>query len=354
MNFRSIAQLSDQLINWSKELPHDLDLIVGIPRSGMLAANILALYRNLPLAELNGFLEGRIMGTGKTRVNPLAEKREDIAPGEDAVDSSAVAVAAEHFLDGPRNVLVLDDSIWSGSSLREARRCVEAASLPHRVQYGAVYVTPDTTDLPDHYCEVLHYPRCFEWNVLHHHVLHWTCLDMDGVLCADPLDHENDDGERYRAFLHTARPLHLPTDRVKAIVTNRLEKYRPETEDWLRRHGITFEHLIMMDYPDGATRRRMNTYSAHKAKAYRETEARLFIESDIKQAVEIANLSQKQVLCIDTMQMIQPGNLPVARPGWPLPDAFEPTLARRVVRRLLSKEARDRIAAARRRLNGND
>ncbi len=339
MNFRSIAQLSDQLVNWSKQLPHDLDLIVGIPRSGMLAANILALYRNLPLADLDGFLEGRCIGTGKTRRTAM-----DLEGGGGTMG----------FLDTPRNVLVLDDSIWSGSALKEAMAKVEAAGLPHHVQYGAVYVTPETTDLPDVYCEVLHYPRCFEWNVLHHHVLHWACMDMDGVLCADPLNHENDDGERYRQFLREARPMHLPTDRVKAIVTNRLEKYRPETEDWLHRHGVVFDQLIMMDYPDGATRRQMNTYSAHKAKAYRDSDAKLFIESDIKQAIEIANLSRQEVLCIDTMQMIQPGGLPVARPGWPLPDAFEPTLPRRVVRRVLSKSTRDRIAAVRRRLNGAD
>lgn len=338
MNFRSIAQLSDQLINWSKELPHDIDLIVGVPRSGMLAANIFALYRNLPLADLDGFLEGRCIGTGKTRRTAM-----DIEDGGGTLG----------FLEQPRNVLVLDDSIWSGSALKEAMAKVEAANLPHRVQYGAVYVTPETTDLPDFYCEVLHYPRCFEWNVLHHHVLRWSCMDMDGVLCADPLDHENDDGERYLEFIRNARPLHLPTDWVKAIVTNRLERYRDETEAWLRKHGVEYKELIMMDYPDGATRRQMNTYSAHKAKAYREDpEAKLFIESDIKQAIEIANLSRKEVLCIDTMQMIQPGGLPIARPGWPLTDDLAPTLPRRVVRRVLSKSARDRIAAVRRRFNG--
>ncbi len=337
MNFRSIAQLSDQLVNWSKELPHEFDLIVGIPRSGLLAANMLALYRNLPLADLDGFLAGRCIGTGRTR--------------KTALDASG---GSGGFLDQPRDVLVLDDSIWSGEALHEAMAKVEAAGLPHRVRYAAVYVTPDTADLPDFYCEVLRYPRCFEWNVLHHHVLHWSYLDMDGVLCADPLDHENDDGERYRQFLREARPLHLPSDRLKGIVTNRLEKYRPETEAWLRDHGVEYGELIMMDYPDGATRRRMNAYSAHKAQAYRDDdESRLFIESSIKQSVEIAALSNKPVLCIDTMQLVQPGGLPTARPGWPLTDAYEPTLSRRVARRVLPDPVRERLYAVRRAFNGS-
>lgn len=347
MNFRSIAQLSDQLIAWSKALPHDIDVVVGLPRSGLLAANIFALYRNLPLTDLDGFLAGRTMGAGKTRANPLSNKQDG-----NRADEATVDAAAERFLDRPRNVLVLDDSIWSGDTLREAKQKIEAAGLPHRVHYGAVYVTPDSTDLPDFYCEVLHYPRTFEWNVLHHHVLRGACLDMDGVLCVDPQDHENDDGERYRQFLRNARPLHLPTSFIGHIVTNRLDKYRPETEAWLADHGIEYGELIMMTYPDGATRRQMNTYSAHKAKAYRDTEANFFIESDVKQAVEIANLAKKEVLCIDTMQMIQPGSLPVARPGLPLVDDIAPSVPQRVVRRVLPKSARNRLHALRRRFNG--
>ena len=344
MNYRSIAQLSDQLIGWSKTLPHDIDVVVGIPRSGLLAANIFALYRNLPLADLDGFLAGRVLGTGKSRSNPFHKKEAGVR-----ADDAALTESTEQFLDRPRRVLVLDDSIHSGRSLQEAREKIEAAGLPHDVVYGAVYVTPETVDLPDVYCEVLYYPRAFEWNVLHHHVLRSACLDMDGVLCVDPLSHENDDGEKYRRFLLEARPLLLPTAFIGHIVTSRLEKFRPETEAWLAEHGVTYGSLVMMDYPDRETRMRMNTYSAHKAKAYRETGATLFIESEIKQAVEIASLSKKEVLCIDTMQLIQPGSLPIARPGLPLVDEVAPDLSRRIVRRLFPKSVRNGLHALRKR-----
>ncbi len=347
MNFRSIAQLSDQLVAWSRELPHDIDLVVGLPRSGMLVANIFALHRNLPVTDLDGFLAGRTMGAGRTRANPLSDK-----PVGERAREAVVDIAAERFLDCPRRVLVLDDSIWSGTSLREAKAKIEAARLPHCVRYGAVYVTPETTDLPDHYCEVLHHPRCFEWNVLHHHVLRRACIDLDGVLCVDPQDDQNDDGERYRDFLRTARPLHLPTSFVGHIVTNRLERYRPETERWLADHGIEYGELVMLDYPDGATRRAMRAHGAHKAKVYRDTKATFFIESDVKQAVEIATLAKKEVLCIDTMQMIRPGSLPVARPCLPLVDDLTPSIPRRIVRRVLPAPTRVRLDGLRRRLDG--
>ena len=345
MNYRSIAQLSDQLVGWSKTLPNDIDVVVGIPRSGLLAANIFALYRNLPLADLDGFLAGRCLGTGRSRASPLNK-----TPEGGRLDEASLDDAAEQYLDRPRRVLVLDDSIHSGRSLREAREKIEAAGLPHHVRYGAVYVTPETVGIPDLYCEVLYFPRAFEWNVLHSHVLASACLDMDGVLCVDPLSHENDDGEQYRRFLREARPLLIPTAPVGHIVTSRLETFRPETEAWLAEHGVAYGSLIMMDYPDRETRMRMNTYSAHKAKTYRETGATLFVESEIKQAVEIASLSKKEVLCIDTMQLIQPGSLPVARPGFPLVDTVAPELSRRVVRWLFPKSVRNGLHALRQRI----
>ena len=57
--------------------------------------------------------------------------------------------------------------------------------------------------------------------------------------------------------------------------------------------------------------------AAWKADVYRRTGASLFIESDVRQAVEIATLARKDVLCIDTMQMIRPGTVPTPRPAEP-------------------------------------
>ncbi|MDX1530662.1 MAG: phosphoribosyltransferase family protein, partial [Rhodothermales bacterium] len=204
MNFRSVAQLSDQILTWSSALPHDLDVIVGVPRSGLLAANLLALYRNLPMTDVEGLLEGRCIATGSAR-GPL-------------VNGAASKHDPKRVLGEPRNVLVLDDSVGSGKTMQEIRERIGGADLPHRVQYAAVYVSPSGTDAVDFYCEAIHFPRLFEWNALHHGVLGQSCLDMDGVLCYDPTYEENDDGERYLTFLREARPLHRPTARVGWIV----------------------------------------------------------------------------------------------------------------------------------------
>lgn len=321
MNFRSIAQLSDQLLAWTRRLPADIDLVVGIPRSGMLVASIVSCYRSIPLADVDGLLEGRCYRTGRTKAGSLGDGPE--------------AEAHLRFLDQPRRVLVLDDTVWSGASIRRTRERIEAAGLPHRVEYGAVYVRPEKTDAVDHYCEALNGPRLFEWNLFQHkEILADACVDIDGVLCYDPRAADNDDGERYRQFLQNARPLFRPEREVGWLVTSRLERYRPETEAWLREHGIAYRELVMLDCPDGATRRQLKLHGAHKASVYRGTGASLFFESDVRQAVEIANLAQRPVLCTDTMQLIQPGMLPLGRPPAALADASVPSLPRRVARRV--------------------
>jgi uncharacterized HAD superfamily protein/adenine/guanine phosphoribosyltransferase-like PRPP-binding protein len=328
MNFRSIAQLSDQLVQWSRRLPRDIDVIVGVPRSGLLVANILATYRNIPLAELDGFIEGRCYRTGHVKENALNAKDTE---------------AHLSFLSKPRRVLVIDDTVSTGASLRSVRERIEAAGLPHTVEYAAVYTLPGKEDLVDYYCEVLTAPRIFEWNLFHHRsLLPQACVDMDGVLCANPSSREDDDGERYLSFLAETRPFMQPSAEIGWIVTSRLERYRAETEAWLAEHGVRYRELIMLDYPNAETRKEMRINGANKADVYRRTGAALFIESDIRQAVEIATLARREVLCIDTMQMIRPGTVPVPRP-LKFGDESVPNLPRRIARKVIPRNARAQL-----------
>ena len=329
MNFRNISQLSDQLLDWSKRLPRDIDVVVGIPRSGLLAANLFALYRNIALAELDGFLEGRCLSSGSTRRNLL---------------NTASGTSSPYFLERPRKVLVLDDSARSGKTLREARRRIAASLMSfHDVHFAAVYATADTLHDLDFYCELLEPPRVFEWNIFNHHILEESCVDLDGVLCHDPTPEDNDDGPNYLEFISNARPLVTTSYRIGYIVTSRLERYRKETECWLKENAITYKELIMLDYPDGNTSRQLNTHSAHKARFYKKTRAKLFIESDIRQAVEIVSLSKKDVLCTDSMQLISVGSLPIGRPSRILEDHHRRSLPILLLRRLLPPKARATI-----------
>lgn len=282
-----MADLSHCLRRNLHRLPVDIDLIVGVPRSGMLVANMLALDLNLKVTDVEGFCSNRPLTPENTRSIPRSR-----------FDTPREA----------RHVLVIDDSVSSGQSMREVRRQVGEAGRAQRVTYCAVYSTIAAPADVDVSLEVVPDPRTFEWNILHRPLLEKFCVDIDGVLCVDPTDAQNDDGDAYLAFLATASPLALPTYRVGHLVTSRLEKYRAQTEDWLASHGVEFKHLHMLDLPDAQTRRRLGCHAQFKAQVYREcAETVLFVESEREQARKIALESGKTALCYTTQEVFQPG-----------------------------------------------
>jgi len=286
MNYRSIADLNLDIKRWIPELPNDLDLIVGIPRSGMLVANLLSLYLNLPLTDVEGLCEGRIFQSG---------------PRLDSVRTDVLSKI--------NKMIVVDDSVYSGTQMKKIKAQLSGAGISHKIYYGAVYVSPEGHKYVDFWYKNVDLPRIFEWNIMHHGVLTDSCVDIDGVLCRDPSPQENDDGDKYRQFISTVNPLVVPTKTVGWLVTCRLEKYREITEKWLKKHGIRYSHLIMMNLPDKETRIALGTHADFKAKVYKTTNAALFIESSYSQAQEIARRSGKSVFCTETWQIVAPNYL---------------------------------------------
>lgn len=268
VNFVSYAQLSRDIADWITRLPRDIDAVLGVPRSGIAPASMLALFRNIKLGDLRGCFKG---GHRDPRVSI-------------------------------KKALVLDDSSLTGKSLLRAR--ARTKDLPFKCIYGAVYASKRAAPHLDVYYKILPTPRIFEWNLLHHSLLSKSCVDIDGVLCVDPTQRENDDGPRYLKFLKSAKPLYIPTVKVAALVTNRLERYRKPTEEWLAMHGVDYGQLIM--HPAKSKRERQTWQGPnHKSSVYQLTDHRLFIESSDKQAKRIAEITGKPVICTDTMELFQ-------------------------------------------------
>jgi uncharacterized HAD superfamily protein len=140
---------------------------------------------------------------------------------------------------------------------------------------------------------------------MHSWIYEHSCVDIDGVLCDDPNAEQNDDGEKYIQFLLNAPLKYKPSTKVHTLVTNRLEKYRPQTEQWLHLNGIEYKELLMLDLPDRATRVRMGNYGVFKAEVYESRkETLLFIESDRHQAAKINELTGRAVFCVDEMRFL--------------------------------------------------
>jgi len=283
MQYRSFEDLHRTIVKNLHKVPTDVDLIIGIPRSGLMAANILAIHLHLPVTDLNRFLDGKTISSGD-RLNGVEK------------DSGTF-----------KHALVVDDSLNTGKSMKRAMSKLHGSLSDTRFTTTAVYMNPSSVTESDIYLELCPVPRVFEWNIMNHQYLKQACVDIDGVLCADPTPDENDDGENYIRFLENAKPLLRCRKKIGYLVTNRLEKYRSHTENWLMGHGIKYDHLIMQNLPDQETRRKLNNYGRYKAEAYiKYDHTKIFIESSYKQAREIAELSGKMVYCVDRRVMIEP------------------------------------------------
>lgn len=65
----------------------------------------------------------------------------------------------------------------------------------------------------------------------------------------------------------------------------------------------------MLELPSAAARRKAGSHGRFKADVYRMLDALLFIEREERQALEIARLSNKPVLSIETQSVIDPARL---------------------------------------------
>ena len=114
-NYRSINDLSLSIRKNLYKIPENIDLIVGIPRSGMLAANIIALLSNKQLTDLSGFYEDAQLYAGSRlscKINKASEAK---------------------------NVLVVDDSVYSGASLDKVKEKVKKINRQQKITYCAIY-----------------------------------------------------------------------------------------------------------------------------------------------------------------------------------------------------------------------
>lgn len=280
MNYRSIDDLTKMIFNNISKIPHDVDLIVGIPRSGLLVANCISLLMNKPLTDIDGLLDGRILENGHTKNN-----------------SGNISNIEECH-----KILVVDDSVASGESIMTCKSKLSNVSTTIEVVYCAAYVLTSSKHMVDIYFQVVDDPRLFEWNIFHQPAtLKKMCFDIDGVLCDDPTPKQNDDGDAYKKFLENASPKIIPSGRIGSIVSSRLEKYRSETELWLKENGIEYDRLILLN-ATAEERRNNNLHATFKAEYYKKTNAVLFIESEERQAVEINNISGKPVFCIENQK----------------------------------------------------
>lgn len=275
-HYKTYYDLSRDIAAGIQTLP-SVDIVVGIPRSGIIPGMIISAFLNIPNYDLDSFVFANSPRSGFRKLKP----------------NSGYQVKP--------TVLVVDDSVNTGAEMRRVRARLEPLCAHFNFVYCAIYAV-DADALPsevDFALATLPHPRVFQWNYRSHIIAEHACFDMDGVLCADPREEDNDDGARYIEFIATAKPLFIPRKKVSAIVTSRLEKYRAHTIEWLDRNEVKYGELIMLDMPSAEARRRAKAHAPFKAEVFRARSEIVFVESSWKQAIQIAQLADKAVICTE-------------------------------------------------------
>lgn len=288
MNYKSFGDLSVDIRKNINKIPKDVTLVVGIPRSGFLAGNIISTFLNLPLTDVEGFLNKKILVSGNK--NKFIDK--------------------EAFKG---KILVVDDSINTGKNIAKVKKKFAGILTEYQIIYCVVYTLPGREGLVDIFLETVDSPRVFDWNILHHHVLHNAFVDLDDVICY-PFEGDIKDEESYINFIKTAKPRFLPTVNLKVVVTNRSSIYRDFTTTWLLNNNIQFDELLMCNLSEKPYLINYEKQLNFKAKEYKNRKrTNLYMIFSKSQAEKIFKTSRKPVYCIETNKILQ--NKKIIPPG---------------------------------------
>jgi hypothetical protein len=218
-----------------------VDMIVGIPRSGLIAASMIATLTNQKLEPL------------------------ELAP----------------YWQG-LHILLVDDSMAGG----ETMRCALGAFNNCKVTTLAVYIKPNTLPAPDIHFEVVPSPRVFEWNWHRSKYLTSALMDIDGVIST-----ETQPGEREKGQL-----LYRPARKVLALATGRKIDEWQETVEWLKKHEVKYGGLFLTPLGEKAR--------DTKVDAIHEMKPTWVVESNIYQAEWIHARTGLPTLCVDANRLI--------------------------------------------------
>lgn len=276
-NSRDFNYINALVFNNLYKLPEDIDLVVGVPRSGLIISIMLAEFRSLPSTDLFSYINN-------IPVQKIA--KESNAPIYDVTQA--------------KHILLVDDAVGFGISMTNAKNLIQKQKNV-KITTFAVFTEDYGKSKVDIYCSILK-DQFLPWSVLKRSTP-VACVDIDGVLTQDVPDNMNDDGQKYIQYLTNQKQMFVPDREIHTLVTGRLEKYRTITEDWLKLHNIRYRKLVMLNLQNNAERTKINV-GEYKAAVYNASKLPLFIESSVHEATTIFNITHKPVFCTAACQML--------------------------------------------------
>lgn len=246
--FTRTEDLARDALKLIKFVPPDCKAIIGIPRSGMIPASILAAHLQLPLGELQTDGKIRLLGAG----------------GRGKFSYTKDNTYSKYF--------IVDDSCHGGGSLRKARaKCQE----PKQNCVWAVVYNRDNHKEPD------------VWAVdLDHHSFDWN-IHNNGQVVGQTIIKGLSGGLAYSfdCFTNSERQIVPRLHKPPLVVATQSKAY---CEEWFKKWGIQVQNLIITDND--------SPVEFQKAKHYKASNCSIFFEPDNNQCQAIANLSKKPVI----------------------------------------------------------
>jgi len=293
INYITYSDLAKDVRENIWKIPHDIDVVLSIPRSGLIPGIMIAEYFNIPITTVDnlvktGNIEDSLLGNGRR----LICKKE--INGEKP----------------KKKILVVDDTFYSGAGMKEAQEKLK--NFDYDFVYLVVYTeNPKIPKNIIYFRDISLYGALssfvfakvsiFEWNLFHHGMLSEILYDIDGVIFNDPPDERNE--EAYLNYIKNPIPKFIPQDlsnKCLNFATYRLNKYRDITYNSLQNVGIKIGHLYMFNAENYNQRNITQAPYIYKGIIFKEHEEyKLFVESDDYQAQFIHNISGKPVLSIE-------------------------------------------------------
>jgi hypoxanthine phosphoribosyltransferase len=264
----SLARLARDSVILASKIPANVTGIVGIPRSGMMPAAIIAELLHVPLLELSGDTAIRHTQTTSSR-GPILVRN----------------------VKGP--LVIVDDTVYGGAAMARARQLFKG----YKPLFAAVYCHPQRVNDIDFFTRELPSPHLLEWNFPNHGP-YWglshpeveaffgagVASDLDGIIF-----HDAESGGKLGELYLAPRAFPVPL-----IVTGRPERHREITEQQLRDRGVKWTRLEML--PDSEEHSATNA-AFFKARCFAASGCGMFIESCPWQAHTIHELTKLPVIC---------------------------------------------------------
>lgn len=268
VNYRTLNDLNESTIKNIYRIPSTVDLVVAIPRSGMLLGSIIALHLNKQITTVDMLLRGEIIEHGTTRYIEDKNKYE--------------------------HLLVVDDTTNTGRTISETKNKLQHINA--NITYLCAYVNKHSKQFVDVFFEEIEQPRIFQWNIMHSWFNRNSIYEIDGVLCEN-INEENNE-IKYIEQIKNAKPKFIPYETIEIICSRRLEKYRDITTQWLDKNKVKYHTLIM---------RKENTQTKYDIyqNVIENNNCQTFFIPEYQQAKIIKNINPtKNVFCVDTMTFV--------------------------------------------------